>query len=54
MRVNGRMFAVIGQYPVMHANLIERVSENKLLSNQVFETLLDPLKNINKKKCLNF
>jgi len=54
LRVNGRMFAVIGQYPVMHASLIERVSENKLLSNQVFETLLDPLKNINKKKCLNF
>jgi len=54
LRVNGRMFAVIGQYPVMHANLIERVSENKLLSNQLFETILDPLKNINKKNYLNF
>ena len=43
------MFAVIGQYPVMHANLIERVSENKLLSNQVFETTLDPLRILTKK-----
>ena len=48
------MFAVIGEYPVMHANLIERVSVNKILIEQVFETILDPLKNINTKKRLNF
>jgi len=54
LKVNGKMFAVIGQYPVMHANLIERVSENKILSNQLFETILDPLKNINKTNYLNF
>jgi len=54
LKVNGRMFAVIGEYPVMHANLIKRVSVNKILSEQVFETILDPLKNINKKNYLNF
>ena len=54
LKVDGRMFAVIGEHPVMHANLIERVSENKILSDQVFETTLDPLKNISKKKYLNF
>ena len=43
------MFAAIGEYPIMHANLIERVSVNKILIEQVFETILDPLKNINKK-----
>ena len=54
LKVDGRMFAVIGEHPVMHANLIERVSENKILSDQVFETTLDPLKNISKKNYLNF
>ena len=54
LNVNGRMFAAIGEYPVMHANLIERVSVNKVLIEQVFETVLDPLKNINTKKHLNF
>jgi len=54
LEINGRMFAVIGEYPVMHANLIERVSANKILIDQVFETILDPLKNINKKNYLNF
>ena len=50
----GRMFAVIGDYPVMNVNIIERVSNNKLLCDQSFETILDPLNNINKKGYLNF
>ena len=50
----GRMFAVIGDYPVMNVNIIERVSKNKLLCDQSFETILDPLDNINKKGYLNF
>ena len=51
---NGRMFAVIGSYPVMNVNIIERVSKSKLLCDQSFETILDPLNNINKKGYLNF
>ena len=54
LNINGRMFVVIGKYPVMNANLIKRVSEKKLVLEQSFETTLEPLKNINKKNYLNF
>jgi protein-L-isoaspartate(D-aspartate) O-methyltransferase len=54
LNINGRMFVVIGKYPVMNANIIKRVSEKKLVLEQSFETTLDPLKNINKKNYLNF
>ena len=54
LKDNGRMFVVIGKQPVMHANIIERVSETKLFCSQSFETTLDPLSNANKKKSLNF
>ena len=54
LKVNGRMFVVIGEHPVMTVNMITRVSEEKLISKQVFETTLDQLKNIHKKSYLNF
>ena len=54
LKKNGRMFVVIGNRPVMNANIIERVSNNKLLCDQLFETILDPLININKKNNLIF
>tara|TARA_E500000331_G_scaffold108179_1_gene105113 strand:- start:732 stop:1379 length:648 start_codon:yes stop_codon:yes gene_type:complete len=54
LNVNGRMFAVIGKYPVMNVNIIKRVSEEKVIFDQSFETTLEPLKNINKKSYLNF
>ena len=54
LKNNGRMFAVVGTYPVMNVNIIKRVSEDKVLSDVAFETILDPLKNINKKHYLNF
>ena len=54
LKVNGRMFVVTGEHPVMTVNMITRVSEEKLISKQVFETTLDQLKNIHKKSYLNF
>jgi protein-L-isoaspartate(D-aspartate) O-methyltransferase len=54
LNINGKMFVVIGKYPVMNANIIKRVSEKKLVLEQSFETTLEPLKNINKKNYLNF
>jgi len=54
LKVNGRMFVVIGEHPVMTVNMITRVSEEKLISKQVFETTLDQLKNIHRKSYLNF
>ena len=54
LKDNGRMFVVIGKKPVMYANIIQRVSKSKLLCNQSFETTLEQLSNISKKKSLNF
>ena len=50
----GKMFIVIGNYPVMNVNIIEKVSENKLICDQSFETVIDHLINNNKKNILNF
>ena len=54
LKKNGRMFVVIGNKPIMNANIIERISNNKLGCDQLFETILDPLTNINKKNHLIF
>jgi len=54
LKNDGRMFAVIGTFPVMNVNIIKRVSDDKLIFDVAFETILDPLKNINKKNYLNF
>jgi protein-L-isoaspartate(D-aspartate) O-methyltransferase len=54
LKKNGRMFVVIGNKPIMNANIIERISNNKLVCDQLFETILDPLTNINKKNHLIF
>ena len=54
LNINGRIFFVMGKYPLMNANIIKRVSENKLINYQLFETTINPLKNFNKKKFLNF
>ena len=42
LKKNGRMFVVIGNKPIMNANIIERISNNKLVCDQLFETILDP------------
>ena len=51
---NGKMFIVIGNHPVMNVYIIEKVSENKLVCDQSFETTIDHLTNNNKKNILNF
>ncbi len=38
IKVGGRMFAVIGQAPIMEATLITRTSENKWQTKALFET----------------
>lgn len=54
LNFDGRMFVVIGKNPVMTANIISRVSMDKVICNQLFETLIDPLENINERKDLIF
>ena len=50
----GKMFIVIGNYPVMNVYIIAKVSDSKLVCDQSFETTIDHLTNNNKKNILNF
>lgn len=43
MSIPGRLFAVIGQKPVMSAMLIERLSKNQWEETSLFETMIPPL-----------
>lgn len=45
LRVGGRLFAVVGDAPVMEAELITRVSETEYRTDKLFETELPPLHN---------
>ncbi len=42
---DGRLFAIVGEPPVMNARLVTRVAENEWASEDLFETLLPPLVN---------
>jgi len=44
----GRIFAIIGEAPVMHATLLRRTDDGDLISEQLFETELPPLINASK------
>ena len=46
IKVGGRIFAIIGESPVMSAQLITRVSENAYNTVKVFETDVPPLREI--------
>ncbi|MEK6748493.1 MAG: protein-L-isoaspartate O-methyltransferase [Pseudomonadota bacterium] len=48
LRVGGRLFAVIGEEPLMEAKLITRVGEREWVEEVLFETMLAPLLNIRK------
>ena len=43
LKIGGRLFAVIGNLPIMQAILITRVSENQWTSEYLFETDVPPL-----------
>ncbi len=43
LRTGGRLFAVVGQAPVMEAMLVHRVSETDWLRESLFETVMDAL-----------
>ncbi len=43
LNVGGRLFAVVGQLPVMHARVITRTAETSLATTGVFETVAPPL-----------
>lgn len=43
LAVHGRLFAVIGQDPIMEATLVTRLSEREWLTEGLFETAIPPL-----------
>jgi len=45
LTVGGRMFAIVGDSPVMEAKLITRLSETQFRTDDLFETDLPPLHN---------
>jgi protein-L-isoaspartate(D-aspartate) O-methyltransferase len=50
LRINGRMFVITGEDPVMQARLITRTGEHAWANQILFETSLPPLQDAEKKK----
>jgi protein-L-isoaspartate(D-aspartate) O-methyltransferase len=46
LKPGGRLFAVVGDAPVMEARLISRVTEDGFHTESLFETLLPPLRGV--------
>lgn len=45
LNIGGRMFAVVGELPIMQATLTQRISEGSCRKETLFETCLPPLEN---------
>jgi protein-L-isoaspartate(D-aspartate) O-methyltransferase len=45
LELNGRLFVVVGEAPVMEARLVRRVAEDGWITESLFETVVDPLIN---------
>ncbi|MDI1308881.1 MAG: protein-L-isoaspartate O-methyltransferase [Methylotenera sp.] len=45
LNIGGRMFAVVGEMPIMQATLTQRLNEGSCRKETLFETCLPPLKN---------
>lgn len=43
LRIGGRLFAIVGEAPVMDAILVRRVDESEWIRESLFETVIDPL-----------
>ncbi len=45
LRIGGRLFAIVGEAPVMDATLVRRVDGNEWIRESLFETVVEPLIN---------
>ena len=45
LNIGGRLFAVVGEMPIMQANLTQRISQQSFREETLFETCLPPLEN---------
>ena len=43
LKIGGSLVAVVGEYPIMHAIVIEKISDTEYKQTQLFETLIDGL-----------
>ena len=43
LRIGGRLFAIVGEPPVMDAILVRRVDDSEWIRESLFETVIDPL-----------
>lgn len=54
LKVGGRLFAILGKFPVMEAVLVTRISDTQFTSDFLFETVVDPLINAPQIKSFDF
>jgi protein-L-isoaspartate(D-aspartate) O-methyltransferase len=45
LKPGGRLFAVVGEEPIMKALLLSRSAQNGIERHELFETCIPPLKN---------
>lgn len=45
LKVGGRLFAVVGDAPVMEARLVKRLASNEMRAVDLLETVIEPLQN---------
>ena len=54
LALNGRLFAILGEEPIMEAMLVTRIGEQQWLSESLFDTELPPLIDFDKPKVFEF
>jgi len=54
LKPGGRLFAVVGQGPVMEARLVTRVAEEQWARESLFETAIPPMINAVRPDAFNF
>jgi len=54
LQIGGRLFAIIGNEPVMEAVLVTRINANEWREETLFETLIPPLRNANQVSVFTF
>ena len=50
LKVGGRLFAIVGEEPVMEAQLVSRIAEDGYQTVNLFETNVAPLRNAQQRK----
>jgi protein-L-isoaspartate(D-aspartate) O-methyltransferase len=54
LAIGGRLFVVVGDPPVMEAQLVRRIGESSFTSESLFETVIDPLVNAHRPPTFRF